>query len=217
MTKVMLVDDHALVRAGFRALLQGEPDIEVVGEAENGETALRAVRSLRPDVLICDLHLPGMSGLEVTERLRQSMPDLKVMIVTVQEEGPLPRRLLDAGAHGYLIKACEREEFIHGLREVIRGRRYLAANIAHRLALESLAGRDRTSPFDELTPRELEITRMLCMGIKANQIAESLSLSPKTIATHKSRLLMKLGVSDLVSLSRLARAYGLFEPENESR
>lgn len=215
MVKVMLVDDHALVRAGFRAILETEMDIQVVGEAEDGESALRLARSLKPDVLICDLHLPGLSGLEVTERLSQSMPDLRVMIVTVQEDGPLPRRLLDAGAHAYVVKACERKEFIHGLREVMRGRRYLSANIAQRLALESIAAPKGESPFDALTARELEITRMFCLGKRAVDIATSLSLSPKTIATHKTRLLDKLGVGDLISLSRMARAYGLFDPHAE--
>ncbi|MBD8524536.1 response regulator [Pseudomarimonas arenosa] len=215
MTNVLLIDDHALVRAGFKAILEGEPGFTIVGEAENGESGLRMARSLRPDVVICDLHLPGLSGLEVTERIRQSMPELKVMIVTVQEEGPLPRRLLDAGAHGYVVKACERKEFIHALREVSLGRRYLSASIAQRLALESVNAPKGKSPFDSLTARELEITRMFCLGRRAVDIAESLSLSPKTIATHKTRLLAKLGVGDLVSLSRMARAYGLFDPNVE--
>lgn len=215
MVRVLLVDDHALVRAGIRAILEGESDVEIVGEGEDGESALRLARGLKPDVLICDLHLPGLSGLEVPERLRQSMPDLKVMIVTVQEEGPLPRRLLDAGAHAYVVKACERKEFIHGLRQVLLGRKYLSANIAQRLALEAVNAPKGESPFDSLTARELEITRMFCLGRRAVDIAESLSLSPKTIATHKTRLFAKLGVSDLVSLSRMARAYGLFDPHTE--
>ncbi len=207
MTTVLLIDDHALVRTGMRMLLEGTSDFSVLGEAGEGEEGIRLARQLKPDVVVCDLHLPGMSGLEVTERLVKARAGQKVVIVTMQEEGPLPRRLLSAGALGYVAKACAHEEFLRALREVAQGRRYLSAEIAQRLALEPPGGEQ--SPFDLLSPRELEVVKMLCQGKRGREIAESLHLSPKTVSTHKLRLLDKLGVDDVVTLARLANSYGV--------
>lgn len=207
MTTVLLIDDHGLVRTGLRMLLERSGEFTVVGEAGEGEEGIRLARQLKPDVVVCDLHLPGMSGLEVTERLVKARAGQKVMIVTMQEEGPLPRRLLHAGALGYVAKACAHEEFLRAIREVCLGRRYLSAEIAQRLALEPPGGEQ--SPFDLLSPRELEVVKMLCQGKRGGQIAETLHLSPKTVSTHKLRLFDKLGVDDVVTLARLAASYGI--------
>jgi DNA-binding NarL/FixJ family response regulator len=207
MFKVLLIDDHALVRTGIRMLIEGSGEFTVVGEASGGEEGIRLCRQLNPEVVICDLHLPGMSGLEVTERLVKARAGQKVMIVTMQEEGPLPRRLLHAGALGYVAKACAHEEFLRALREVANGRRYLSAEIAQRLALEPAGGEQ--SPFDLLSPRELEVVKMLCQGKRGGEIAEVLHLSPKTVSTHKQRLFEKLGVEDVVTLARLAAECGV--------
>jgi DNA-binding NarL/FixJ family response regulator len=207
MTKVLLIDDHGLVRTGIRMLLEGTGEFQVVGEAADGEEGIRLARQLKPDVVVCDLHLPGMSGLEITERLVRAHAGQKVMIVTMQEEGPLPRRLLHAGALGYVAKACGHDELLRALREVAQGRRYLSADIAQRLALEPPGGEQ--SPFDLLSPRELEVVKMICQGKRGADIAETLHLSPKTISTHKQRLLEKLGVEDVVTLSRLASSHGI--------
>lgn len=209
MIRIVLVDDHALVRAGFRSIIERELDMQCVGEAASGEEALPLVRQLRPDVVICDLHLPGISGLEVTERLAHGSVPSRVMIVTVQDEGPLPRRLLNAGALGYVAKACEQSEFVRAIRDIARGRRYLSSEIAQRLALEPDDG-GRATPFDVLTPRELEVVRLLCQGKRMTVIGELLNLSPKTVSTHKYRVYDKVGVRDEVSLARLADSYGLF-------
>lgn len=210
MIRVFVVDDHALVRTGFRMILQQETDIEVVGEAGSGEEGLAAIRRLRPDVVLCDLHLPGISGLDVTERIVRGDFGSRVLIVSVQEDGPLPRRLLEAGASGYLGKACEAGELVRAVREVARGRRYLASHVAQRLALSRL---DRDgSPFDNLSPRELEVARMLCTGMRMEEIGRRLSLSGKTVATHKYRLYEKLGIRDTVALARLASQHGVSEP-----
>lgn len=124
--RVYLVDDHALVRTGMKMILSGETDIEVVGEAETGEDALREVRQLLPDVVLCDLHLPGVSGMEVTERIVRSHRNTRVVIVSVLEDGPLPKRLLEAGAAGYIGKGCDAQELLRAVRDVAGGRRYLA-------------------------------------------------------------------------------------------
>jgi two-component system, NarL family, invasion response regulator UvrY len=210
MIRVLLIDDHSLVRTGFRLMLDSEVDIACVGEAATGEEGLALARQLKPDVVVCDLHLPGISGLEVTERLARSLPETRVMIVTVQEDGPLPRRLLNAGAFGYVAKACERGEFLRALRDVARGRRYLSAELAQRLALEPLDGPGE-SPFDQLSPRELEVVKLLCQGKRTGDIAVRLNLSPKTVSTHKYRLFDKLGIRDVVSLAKLAGSYGLID------
>ncbi|TYT23862.1 response regulator [Luteimonas viscosa] len=207
--RVFMVDDHALVRAGMRMILSGETDIEVVGEAESGESALPMIRKLKPDVVLCDLHLPGVSGLEVTERVVKGR-HAKVIVVSVLEDGPMPRKLIEAGASGYVGKGGDSAELLRAVRDVARGRRYLASGIAQKLALAGLIGGG--SPFDELSPRELEIAMLLVQGLRQEEIAKKLSLSPKTVNTHKSRLFQKLQIEDNIALARLASQYGLVDP-----
>ena len=208
--KVFIVDDHALVRTGFRLILGRELDIEVVGEAESGEEALPQIRKLKPDVVLCDLHLPGISGLEVTERVVRGDYGSRVIAVSVLEDGPMPRRLLEAGASGYVGKACDAAELLKAVRDVSRGKKYLASAIAQGMALAGIAG--NSSPFDALTPRELEVALLLNQGMRQEAIAKRLSLSAKTINTHKSRLFEKLAIRDSIALARLVSQYGLADP-----
>ncbi|MBW8366843.1 MAG: response regulator [Arenimonas sp.] len=210
MIRVFLLDDHALVRTGYRLILGQEKEFEIVGEAGSGEDGLPMIRRLKPQVVICDLHLPGISGLDITERIVRSDLGIYVLIVSVQEEGPMPRRLIEAGASGYLGKGCDAAELVRAVREVARGRRYLASHVAQRMALSRLCGDD--SPFDALSPRELEVARMLCQGLRMEEIGRRLSLSGKTVATHKYRLYDKLGIKDTVALARLAGQHGVSDP-----
>ncbi|MGY0504528.1 response regulator [Luteimonas sp. e5] len=205
--RVFLVDDHALVRTGMKLILAQEADIEVVGEADSGEVALPQIRQLKPDVVLCDLHLPGISGLEITERLVRGAVGCKVIIVSVLEDGPMPRRLLDAGAVGYIGKGGDATELLRAVREVARGRRFLGNAIAQNMALSNIDGEG--SPFDALTPRELEVAMLLVQGLRQEAIARRLSLSAKTVHTHKARLFEKLEVTDAIALARLAGQYGL--------
>ncbi len=207
--RVFMVDDHALVRAGMRMILSGETDIEVVGEADCGESALPLIRQLKPDVVLCDLHLPGVSGLEVTERLVKGR-HAKVIVVSVLEDGPMPRKLIEAGASGYVGKGGDSAELVRAVRDVACGKRFLANGIAQKLALSGLGG--GATPFDELSPRELEIAMLLVQGLRQEEIARRLNLSPKTINTHKSRLFAKLDIEDNIALARLASQYGLVDP-----
>ena len=209
--KVFIVDDHALVRTGFRLILGREVDIEVLGEAESDEEALPQIRKLKPDVVLCDLNLPGISGLEVTERIVRGDYGCKVIALSVLEDGPLPRRLLEAGASGYLGKACDAAELLRAVRDVARGKKYLASAIAQGIALSGMT-RDAASPFDMLTPREMEVALLLNQGMRQEAIARRLSLSAKTINTHKSRLFEKLGIRDSIALARLVSQYGLVDP-----
>jgi len=208
--RVFLIDDHALVRTGMRMILAQETDFEVVGEAESGEEALPVIRKLKPDVVLCDLHLPGYSGLEVTERIVRGDQGTRVIIVSVLEDGPLPKRLLEAGASGYLGKGGDAQELIRAVRDVARGKRYLGSSVAQNLALLNVSGDG--SPFDALSPRELEVAMLLIQGLRQEEIAKRLSLSAKTVNTHKTRLFEKAGVTDNIALARLAAQYGLLDP-----
>jgi two-component system invasion response regulator UvrY len=210
MIRVYLVDDHELVRTGFKLILAKEVDIEVVGEAGSGEEALAQIRRVKPDIVLCDLHLPGISGLEVTERIARGELGARVIIVSVQLEGPLPRRLLEAGASGYLGKGCGADELLRAIRDVSRGKRYLAGEVAQQMALGTLSG--AASPFDALSARELEVVLLLVQGERPPEIGARLSLSAKTIATHKYNALAKLGIKDLTALTRLAMQHGLTDP-----
>ena len=208
--RVFIVDDHALVRTGMRMILSAQTDIEVIGDVETGEAALPLIRRLKPDVVLCDLHLPGLSGLEVTERVAQGSSGPRVIIVSVLEDGPMPRRLLEAGASGYVGKGGDAQELLNAIRDVARGKRYLASSVAQSIALSGVSG--SVTPIDALTARELEIGLLMAQGIRQHDIAQRLSLSPKTINTHKSRLFGKLGIGDTVALVRTLKQHGLLDP-----
>ena len=207
---VFLIDDHALVRTGIRMILSGQTGIEVIGEADSGDIALPQIRRLKPDVVLCDLHLPGLSGLEITERIVKGDHGTRVIIVSVLVDGPMPKRLLEAGASGYVGKGGDSKELIRAIHDVAIGKRYLATSIAQNLALSNLEG--GASPFDLLSPRELEVALLLIQGHRQEEIARRLSLSAKTVNTHKARLFQKLGVQDNIALARLAAQYGVGDP-----
>src|SRR5690554_5598158 len=208
--RVFMVDDHALVRTGLRMILAGESDIEIVGEADCGEDALPRIRQLKPDVVLCDLHLPGVSGLEVTERIVRGDYGSRVIVVSVLEDGPMPKRLIEAGASGYVGKGGDASELVRAVRSVATGKRYLSSSIAQNMALSGLTGED--SPFEALTAREMEIAMLLIQGLRQEQIARRLCLSAKTINTHKTRLFEKLQITDMIALARLASQYGMMDP-----
>lgn len=211
MIRLLLVDDHVLVRTGLKMVLAQQTDMVCVGEATTGEEGLELVRRTLPDVVLCDLHLPGLSGLELTERIARMPRGPRVVAVSMQEDGPLPRRVLEAGASGYISKASPPTELLRAVRDVARGKRYIGSDVAQGLALGRLGGGDR-SPFDVLSPRELEIAMMLVQGIRMADIARKLNLSPKTVSTHKYRLLEKLDIEDTLTLARLASQHGLVDP-----
>lgn len=208
MITVFLLDDHSLVRVGYRLILQQHLDISVIGEGQSGEEGLKQIRLLKPDIVLCDLHMPGISGLEITERLHKANSPSKVIIVSVQQDGPMPKKLMDAGACGYLGKACDADELLKAIRDVARGKRYLANDLAQKMAL----GQQVESPFESLSAREIEISLLFCQGWRAEDMAKKLCISSKTIATHKCRILEKLGIQDTIALARLAALYGITEP-----
>jgi two-component system, NarL family, invasion response regulator UvrY len=208
MIRIALVDDHELVRTGIRMVLEREPDMRVVGEFANGEDAVRLARDLKPHVILMDLQLPGMSGLQATERILLNDRGTRVMVLTMQATQPYPRTLLKAGARGYLTKTRPAEELLHAIREVARGARYLCHEVASALALDVIGGA-RATPFEQLSPRELQIALGLTRGESMSAIARQLHLSTKTVATHKYRLFDKLGIDSEVALTHMTMQYGL--------
>lgn len=207
--RVFIVDDHAIVRTGIRMILSAQVDIDVVGEADSGESALPLIRKLKPDVVLSDLHLPGASGLDLTERLVKLEVPPKVIVVSVLDDGPMPRRLLEAGASGYVGKGGDSQELVAAVRSVAQGKRYLANAVAQNIAL---AGLGMASSLETLSPRETEVALLLSQGLKNEEIARQLRLSGKTISTHKQRLFEKLGVRDTVTLARMLRQHGILDP-----
>ncbi len=210
MMRVVLIDDHELVRTGFRMILGQQPDIEIVGEASDGERGLALLRTLEPDVALVDVHMPGISGIEVTERARKLKLPTRIVIVSMVSEAPFPKRLLEAGASGYLSKGCAAAELLRAVRQIADGRRYIAPEIAEVMALATLGGQP-ASPFERLSSRELEVALLLARGLAMAVIAGRLNLSPKTVATYKYRLFEKLAIDNSVTLSHLAHVHGLLD------
>lgn len=206
--KVLLVDDHELVRTGIRRLLEDFDDIEIMAEAENGEEAINLVRQNKPDVILMDVNMPGIGGLEATRKLLQIHQDMKVIIVTIHVEEPFPSRLLKAGATGYLTKGCAITEIVDAIRAVHKGKRFIGGDVAQQLAMTMLPGNDK-SPFDALSQRELQVMLMVTQGQKIQEIAEMLCLSPKTVSTYRYRLFEKLDVKSDVELTHLAMRHGM--------
>jgi len=184
--------------------------IEVVAEASSGEEAVDQLREHSPDVVLLDVNMPGIGGLEAARRMLRVDPDVRIIALTVYEEGPLLKRLIDAGAVGYLTKGCDVGEMVKAIRRVSRGERYIASDIAQRLALGMLPGAE-SSPLEALSDREMQILLMLTQGQKPQAISKQLHLSPKTVSTYKTRLQEKLNVHSDVELIRLAMQYGMLD------
>ena len=213
MIGVLLVDDHKLVRTGLKLILDETPDIRVVGEASTGEEALERARALKPQVILMDVSMPGIGGLEATRKLAQGLPDARVIVVSVHTAEPYPMRLLEAGASGYLTKDCAGDEIVTAIRRVQAGERYISAEIARQLALQAVS-REPGSPFDQLSSREMQVMIMATGGHSVQDISDKLHLSPKTVSTYRSRLFQKLGVNNDVELTRLALRYGVIEEKS---
>jgi len=210
MINVMLVDDHDLVRNGIRRLLDDVSGIKVVAEAVSGEQAVKQVRNKQPDVILMDVSMPGIGGLEATRKIVQALPDIKIIAVTIHDDDPFPARLLEAGASGYLTKGCDVREIIKAIKSVFSGEQYITQNIAHKLALSFVNNRDK-SPLDELTQRETQVMLMVVAGQSNKVISERLCLSPKTTSTYRYRIFEKLGIENDVELTRYAIRHGLIK------
>lgn len=209
MIRVLVVDDHDLVRTGITRMLADIDGLQVVGEADSGEPALKLARELKPDVVLMDVKMPGIGGLEATRKLLRSQPDTKVVAVTVCEEDPFPTRLMQAGAAGYLTKGAGLDEMVQAIRLAFAGQRYISPQIAQQLALKSF--QPQGSPFDTLSEREIQIALMIVGCQKVQIISDKLCLSPKTVNTYRYRIFEKLSVTSDVELTLLAVRHGMVD------
>lgn len=207
---VMLVDDHAVVRMGFRLLLEGTDDLRVVAEAESGEQAVRLCGEARPEVVVMDLSMPGMGGLEAINRILSKLPDARILVLSAHEDTAHPRRALAAGAKGYLTKRSAAEELINAIRTVASGKTYIESSMAQALAVGQMTG--KKSPIDILSGREFEVFMLLAKGKSVAEIAETLSLSPRTVGTHMYHVKQKLEAGNAAELAIIAMQQGLLEP-----
>jgi DNA-binding NarL/FixJ family response regulator len=210
MIRILLVDDHAILREGLRALLSYYPDVEVVGEAEDGAQAIECVKHLSPDIVLMDIAMPGMNGLEATRRICQIYPETRVLILTQYEDQPYVLPLLRAGASGYVVKRALGTDLIHAVRTVAGGESFLYPSVATTV-LEQLRQPEQAFTQDEkaLTPRELEILRRVARGVTSRQIAVELNISVKTVEWHRGNLMSKLELRSVAELVRYAIEHGL--------
>lgn len=208
--RVMLVDDHAVVRMGFRLLLEGTPDIRVVAEADSGEEAVRQFSGVAPDVLVMDISMPGIGGLEALGRILAKEPAARILVLSAHEDAVHPQRVLKGGAAGYLSKRSAADALIEAIRHVAAGKTYLEPRIAQEMAVRQLTG--ERSPVEILSDREFEVFLLLAKGKSVNDIAEVLHLSPRTVGTHLYNIKQKLNAANQAELTLIAMRSGLLEP-----
>ncbi len=212
--RVLLADDHRLVRAGLRMLLGTQPDIEVVGEAGDGEETVVEVQRLRPDVVLMDLAMPKGGGLDATKRISASGLPVRVLILTAQAEAQYLLPVLRAGGSGYLLKDAADEELVEAIRAIHRGEAYLPPSAASLLVRDYMHRMGESEPrdaFEQLSPREREVLRITAEGYDAREIGERLFLSPKTVETYRRRAMEKLGLQSRAELVRYALKHGLLQ------
>ena len=210
MISVLITDDHALVRSGIRRLLEDSKQVKIVGEAECGEDSLQMAQDLKPDVILMDVNMPGIGGVETCRRILQKNPKQKIIVLTVHSEHTFPKRMLEIGAKGYLTKECGVDEMIEAIKQVNNGSSYIANSIAQQLALSLLPGNE-DNPIDKLSRREFQVMLMISNGLSNIQISEKLCLSPKTVSTYRFRLLEKLDAQSEVDLIKIAVEQGMVE------
>lgn len=215
MIRVLIVDDHALVRMGMRRLLEDLADMIVVAEADDGEQALVLIKQHKPDVVLLDMKMPGIDGFEVTRRLTKSNPQVKVIAVTALRSDPLPSRILQLGAMGYLTKESGAQEMAAAIRKVFRGERYLSAEIAQKMAISSLQTLPE-SPFELLSEREMQVMLMITNGMSVADISERLHLSSKTVNGYRYRIFEKLLIKNDVELTHLAIKHRILDRSVET-
>lgn len=210
--RILITDDHGVMRAGLRAMLEDEPEMQVVAEAANGEDALRQASQHQPDVVLLDIGMPGLDGIETTRRLKKVLPQIQVLILSVYEDESLLREAIRAGASGYVIKRAAEEELIAAIQAVSRGDMYIHPAITRLLFSEPAPKKiSQYAGLETLTPRELEVMQYIIRGFTNRQIAETLFISPRTVEGHRASLFGKLGLRNRVELVEFAQKNGLID------
>lgn len=212
MIRILIVDDHLLVRVGTARLLADIDGLQVIGQADSGEQAIEKVADLKPDIVLMDIRMPGIGGLEATRRCLRVDPDLKIIAVTIYGDEPYPTKMLSAGAVGYLTKNAQINEIVKAIKMAMSGQRYICSEVAQKLALRPYSGED-ASPFEVLSNREMQITLMVIMGYGAPEISKKLCLSPKTVNSYRYRIFEKTSVKNDVGLTKLAIKYGVIDAD----
>ncbi len=214
-TRVLIVDDHAIVREGLRQLLNRQEDMEVVGEAKDGLDALKKVSSLRPEVILLDISLPRLSGLEAVLLIKQKLPGSQIVIFSIHKKEAYVHQALAAGARGYILKASSSSEVLEAIRAVRQGSYFLSASINAEIIQTYLKHRERepsSRGYDLLSEREQQVFRLMVEGTATKQIAHVLSISPKTVEKHRTSIMNKLGIRDLISMVKYAVKIGIIDP-----
>ncbi len=212
MINILLVDDHELVRTGVSKILNEVKGFKVIDECETGEEAIKFCRETEPDIILMDMDMPGMGGLEATKKILRFSPEAKIIMLTVHAEDPFPTKVMQIGAAGYLTKGTAPNEMVNAIRAVNSGQRYLPAEIAQQMALSKFKSA-KENPFSELSDRELQIMLMITRGEKVPDISEHLHLSTKTINSYRYRMFEKLSVGNDVELTHLAIRHGMINTE----
>jgi DNA-binding NarL/FixJ family response regulator len=211
-TRVMLTDDHALVRAGLRRLLESQPDLLVCGEEADGESALKALPTARPEVLVLDLTMPGLDGFEVLRRAKRAYPELKVLVLTMHANPEYVQRAITDGADGYLLKDSAVQDLVAAIAAVSEGRAYYSPQIQSRLAEILRSGKEtEPRPLDVLTDREREVLKLVAEGLATKEIADRLGISGRTVETHRANLMRKLDLHSVARLTQFAIREGLVQ------
>jgi DNA-binding NarL/FixJ family response regulator len=210
-TRIVLADDHRILREGIRSLLEKEPDMEVVGEAEDGKTAVQLTQELSPDVVIMDIAMPDLNGIVAAGQITAVHPNVKILALSMHSKMQFVRKMLRAGASGYLLKECASEELTHAIKTVIAGRVYLSPEITKTLIDSELSNLPPPDPndFSVLSDREIEVIKLLVEGHSTKDAAVALGVSPKTIETHRRHAYKKLGVNNMADLTKHAIRAGL--------
>jgi two-component system invasion response regulator UvrY len=210
---VLLVDDHELVRTGIKRIIDDVRGFKVVGEAASGEEAFQFCRTEEPDVVLMDMNMPGIGGIEATKKIIRYCPDVKIIILTVHTEDPFPSKVMQIGAHGFLSKMSGPDEMLQAIRVVNVGQRFIAPDIAQQIALNQFNGMKEDKPFESLSERELQIMLMITKGEKVQDIADQLSLSSKTVNSYRYRMFEKLNICNDVELTHMAIRHGMLDME----
>jgi two-component system invasion response regulator UvrY len=211
MIRVFVADDHAIVRGGIRRILEDQPDIQIVGEAAEGQEAIQKILEADPDVILLDISMPGMDGLDVTKQLKAIDSKVRILILTMHAEEQYAPRLMKAGAMGYVTKHAAPEDLVKAIHAVHSGKRFISPSLAENMAWMYLGNRKALSPIECLSDRELQVLRLLAKGNTNREIAGSLHLSIKTIDTYRARVLEKLNLRNNSELTLFAVQHGLIE------
>ncbi|MET4026836.1 two-component system invasion response regulator UvrY [Marinobacter sp. MBR-99] len=217
MIRVLVVDDHELVRSGITRMLADNPDIEAIGQASSGEDAIEFVRKDRPDIVLMDIRMPGIGGLEATRRILRIDDSIRIIVVTACADDPYPARVMQSGATAYITKGADIQEMVRAIRKAHSGQRYISPEIAQKMALKTLGG-DREedgelSRFERLSEREMQIAMMVVDCQKVQDISDKLCLSPKTVNSYRYRIFEKLEISSDVELALMAVRLGLLDAD----